>query len=135
MAESQSPCVLVVEDNPLNMRLAVDLLTLNNLRVLEAESGEAALELIRRERPDLILLDIRLPGMDGFEVCRRLRDDPRLAAVRIVAMTASVMREEAQRILDDGFDDYIQKPIDTRAFVQKVRALLASPRGAGSPGP
>jgi CheY-like chemotaxis protein len=116
--------ILVVEDHPLNMRLAVDLLTLGGFNVLEAADGETALEVVKTNRPDLVLLDIRLPGMDGFELFRKIREDASLNPIKIVALTASVMRAEEQKIVDLGFTDYITKPIDTKQFIKKIQAIV-----------
>ena len=79
--------------------------------------------LARRERPDLILMDLQLPGMDGFAALRMLRDDPATAGLRVVAFTASVMKENMDRIGDAGFDGYLAKPISVREFPGQVRAL------------
>lgn len=125
MADAETkPAILIVEDNPLNMRLAADLLTLNGLQVIEATDGERALELLKDTIPHLILMDIRLPGMDGIELFKKIREDARYAAVKIVALTASVMRDEEQRIKAMGFNDFISKPIDTKGFVARVRSIL-----------
>jgi CheY-like chemotaxis protein len=114
----------VVEDHPLNMILTTDLLTFAGFTVLQATDGETALEVARASRPDLILLDIQLPGMNGFEVFEQIRKDPRLHSIKIVALTASVMREEEQKILGMKFDGYIPKPIDTKQFVNTIRTFL-----------
>jgi CheY-like chemotaxis protein len=116
--------ILVVEDHPLNMILTTDLLTLAGFTVLQAADGATALEVVRASQPDLILLDIQLPGMNGFEVFEQIRKDPRLNSIKIVALTASVMREEEQKILGMRFDGYIPKPIDTKQFVNTVRTFL-----------
>lgn len=124
---SGKPTVLLVEDNPLNMTLASDLLTMNGFRVLQATEGEAAVELAKTHRPDLMLLDIRLPGIDGFEVFRRLRQDAALNVLKIVALTASVMKEDEEKIRAMGFTAYLPKPIDVKQFVGQVRALMSAP--------
>lgn len=115
--------VLVVEDNPVNMKLASDLLALHGFHVLQAETGEDALRLMRERIPDLVLTDLHLPGMDGVEFFKRIRADASLASLKVVALTASAMREEEAHIRALGFTDYISKPIDTRRFVEKIRAL------------
>lgn len=120
----QPPVVLLVEDHPLNMTLAADLLTLAGFKVLQATDGQTALEVAKAGRPNLVLLDIRLPDIDGFEVLRRLRVDRTFASTKVVALTASVMREEAERIMERGFDGYIPKPIDTKQFAATVRGFL-----------
>ena len=116
---------MIVEDNPLNMKLAADLLELHGFTVLKAYEGETALRLLETAQPDLILLDLHLPGMDGLEVFKKIRANAGLQRVRVVALTASVMREEEQRIRACGFTDYITKPFDTKAFVKKIQELLA----------
>jgi len=121
----QRKTILIVEDNPANMKLAADLLELHGFTVLKAYEGETALRLLETERPDLILLDLHLPGMDGLEVFKKIRADAGLEGIRVVALTASAMREEEQRIRACGFTDYIAKPIDTKAFVNKIQQLLA----------
>jgi len=117
--------VLIVEDNPLNMKLAADVLELNGFAVVKATDGETALQLIKSHPFQLILLDIHLPGMDGFELFQRIHDDPACAHIRIVALTASAMREDEERIRQAGFHDYIAKPIEVKSFIQKVRTLTA----------
>ncbi len=119
--------VMIVEDHPLNMRLAADLLSLNGFRVMEAADGETALRLLEAAFPDLILLDIHLPGLNGVEVFTRIRQHPAWRSLKVIAMTASVMKEEEQKIIAMGFDGFIAKPIDTRRFIQHVRSLLGAP--------
>lgn len=126
MAEaSGKPVVLVVEDNPVNMKLTVDLLELNGFSVLKAADGDQALQLLAAAMPALILLDLHLPGMDGFEVFQKIRANPAWAGCKIVALTASAMREDEEKIRNAGFTDYIAKPINTKQFVQKVKQLTA----------
>lgn len=116
--------VLVVEDNDRSRRLACDLLTIHGFEVTEADTGEAALDLARRCRPVLALLDIQLPGIDGTEVLALLRSDAELRHIPAVAVTAYAMHGDEERLLALGFDAYISKPIDTRAFVPRLLALL-----------
>lgn len=118
--------ILIVEDNERNMKLAVDLLELALFRVLKAFDGETAMEILKTERPDLILLDIGLPGISGYEVYARVRADERLKSVKVVAFTASVMKHEKEKMLQEGFDAFIAKPIDTVNFVREIKALLGS---------
>ena len=126
MAEMLSkPVVLVVEDNPVNMKLAADLLELNGFAVLKAGDGEQAFQLLAAATPALILLDLHLPGMDGFEIFQRIRANSAWAGCKIVALTASAMREDEEQIRDAGFTDYIAKPINTKQFIQKVKQLTA----------
>ncbi|MFL5403962.1 MAG: response regulator [Gemmatimonadales bacterium] len=118
--------ILIVEDNALNLELASDLLTAAGYTVRQARTGEEGVRAALAETPSLILMDLRLPGMDGFSALRRLRDDPRTAHVRTVALTAQAMRGDQEAVLAAGFDDYISKPIDTRTFSQTVARVLGS---------
>lgn len=127
--------ILLVEDNHLNRELASDLLRVAGFEVVEAETGEVALAQAGLAVPDLILLDIRLPGMDGFEVMNRLRRYARLATVPVVALTAQAMEGDREIALVAGFRGYITKPINTRTFVQEVMSHLRSqpgPDGGGT---
>jgi two-component system cell cycle response regulator DivK len=125
----QGRTVVVVEDNVRSRRLVRDLLELNGFDIVEAESAEEALEAIQDTRPDLVLLDIQLPGMDGVAALRVLRADPRTAGVPAIAVTAYAMRGDEERLLEEGFDAYIAKPIDTRAFVPRLLAVLEARGG------
>jgi CheY-like chemotaxis protein len=116
--------VVVVEDNERSRRLARDLLELHGFTVLGVATAEEGLELVRRDPPDLLLLDIQLPGMDGVEALKLLRADPDLEKVPAVAVTAYAMRGDEERLLAEGFDAYIAKPIDTRAFVPRLLEVL-----------
>lgn len=116
--------VLVVDDNPVSRELIREVLEAPGREILEAAHGQAALDVVRRSRPDLVLLDIQMPLLDGFEVLARIRQEPQLASVRVVALTAFAMRGDRQRALDAGFDDYITKPVDGAALRKHVRALL-----------
>jgi two-component system cell cycle response regulator DivK len=116
--------VLVVEDNDRSRRLTCDLLCIHGFEVVETDTGEAALDLARRCRPVLALLDIQLPGIDGTEVLTALRADADLRHIPAVAVTAFAMHGDEERLLGLGFDAYISKPIDTRAFVPRLVALL-----------
>ncbi|MEA2725344.1 MAG: two-component system, cell cycle response regulator DivK [Gemmatimonadales bacterium] len=116
--------VLVIEDNTLNLELVRDVLITAGMRVLEARSGAEGLEAAARSIPSLILLDIRLPGMDGFAVLRHLRADPLTASIPIVALTAQAMVGDKEQALEAGFSGYIPKPIDTRTLAESVRRLL-----------
>jgi len=123
-AQNQEKIILVVEDNERNMKLAADLLELDQFRVLKAFDGETALETLKTQRPDLILLDIGLPGISGDEVYRQIRANPDLGSIKIVAFTASVMRHEKEKMLQAGFDAFIAKPIDTTNFTHEIKVLL-----------
>lgn len=123
MAIENIKTVLVVEDNARNMKLAVDVLELNGFHVLKATNAEFALIVLSSCVPHLILLDIGLPGMSGFEVYVKIRENSALASTKIAAFTASVMREEQQKIIDMGFDAFIPKPIDIDDFIGRVKML------------
>ncbi|MBI3006690.1 MAG: response regulator [candidate division NC10 bacterium] len=116
--------VLVVEDNPLNRRLAVDVLRSAGYEVAEAEGVLEARLCLARSLPDLIVLDISLPGTDGIALLRQLRADQRTRAIPIVATTALAMERDRERILQAGFDAYLAKPFSPRVFRQVVGALL-----------
>ena len=117
--------VLIVEDNEKNRRLARDILQHNGFETIEAIDGEAGVAMARRDRPDLVLMDIQLPGIDGFEALRRLRDDPATALIPVIAVTASVMTSDVGRIAEAGFDAYIEKPIRYASFLAKIRDMIA----------
>jgi CheY-like chemotaxis protein len=118
--------ILVVEDTPANLELVTDLLEIAGYHVLTATAAESGLELARRERPDLILMDVGLPGMDGLEAARRLRDDPATVDIPGVALTARAMRGDEALARAAGCRAYLSKPIDTRNFVRRVAELLAT---------
>ena len=113
--------ILIVEDNVKNMKLARDLLQYHGFATLEATTASEALRLAAANLPDLVLMDIQLPDMDGESALRSLRANAPTAGLRVVALTASAMREDRARLLAAGFDGYISKPIDIRAFPGQVR--------------
>ncbi len=116
--------ILVVEDNPLNMQLVTDLLDAAGYNVLQAVTAEAGVDIARSVVPDLILMDLRLPGMDGYAALRALRADVRTAMIPTAALTAQAMDGDARAAIDAGFDAYITKPINTRKFAQEVEQLV-----------
>lgn len=116
--------ILIVEDDPLSMRLTVDLFELNGFNTLSCENGNSALETLKNNIPDIILLDINMPKMNGFEVYKRIRQDCRLDNIKVVALSGSVMKEDEQRIMAAGFDDFVPKPIDIKGLVRKIRDYL-----------
>jgi two-component system, cell cycle response regulator DivK len=122
--------IVLIEDNEKNRKLARDVLTHQGYRVAEAESAETGLALVARERPALILMDIHLPGIDGIEALRRLRADAGTRDIPVIAVTASAMTHDRQKILAAGFDGYQSKPISVRPFLAAVREALD--RRAGS---
>ena len=116
--------ILVVEDNERNRKLVRDVLTFKGYQIIEAETGEEGVRLAQERRPRLILMDIRLPGVDGIEALGRLRGDATTRDIPIMAMTASVMAEDRQRITGAGFDAYQGKPIKVKEFLAAVADLL-----------
>ena len=120
--EGAGRLILIVEDNEKNMKLARDVLQFHGFRTMEATTGEDALLLVRDETPDLVLMDVALPGIDGVETTRQLRDNPSMANVPIVALTASVTQADRARFGDAGFAGLIAKPIDVLNFPAQVLA-------------
>lgn len=116
--------ILVADDNPVSRELVREVLEAPGRSIVEAADGEEALDKIGKERPDLVLLDIQMPVLDGFGVIRRLRLDPRTASLPVLALTAFAMKGDRARALAAGFDAYITKPIDTAALRQLVEQVL-----------
>lgn len=116
--------ILVVEDNPLNRKLVRDVLTALGYDVVAAASGEDGVRLAHECAPDLVLMDLQLPGIDGVEALRRLRGDPVVADVPVVAVTAFAMRQDQERAYADGFDGYLAKPISVRSLPAQVARFL-----------
>jgi CheY-like chemotaxis protein len=122
--------ILIVEDNEKNRKLVRDVLQFKGYRTIEAETAELGLSLARESHPALILMDIQLPGMSGIDALGHLRADPDTRDIPVMAVTASAMTQDRQKILAAGFDAYESKPIDVRAFVAHVAEMLAAgPRG------
>ncbi|HVR23297.1 MAG TPA: response regulator [Candidatus Polarisedimenticolia bacterium] len=121
--------VLVAEDNAVNRELIRELLELRGYTVLEACDGQEALGIIERAQPDLLLLDIGMPVLDGFAVVRRIRASPRIARLPIVAVTAYAMQGDRERILDSGFDGYLSKPINSSSLTEELNRLLTKQAG------
>jgi two-component system cell cycle response regulator DivK len=117
--------ILIIEDDEKNRKLVRDLLQFSGYRTLEAVSGEDGVTLAAEHKPDLILMDYQLPGIDGIEAFRRIRDASGTAHNPIVAITASAMPEEARKIKEAGFDDFQTKPINVKEFLQAVVDLLS----------
>lgn len=116
--------VLYVEDNPDNRLLVRRILQADGFDVLEASSAAEALELLNRQTPDLILMDINMPDLDGYTLTTRLKQDPDFNRVPIVALTANVMKGDRERSLEAGCDGYIQKPIDVDRLPSQVSSFL-----------
>ena len=119
-----SACILIVDDNPINLKLAADVLETDGFRVERAADAEQAAELLEHIMPDLILMDIALPGIDGLTFTRRLKADGRFSHLPVVALTAFAMKGDEQKAYDAGCDGYITKPIDTRQLSRQVAAVL-----------
>jgi len=117
--------ILIVDDNEQNRRLARDVLEFAGFRTLEAAGGIEGLALAAEHRPDLILMDIRMPDLNGTEAVRMLKEDERTAAIGVVALTSSTMKGDRERFLAEGFDGYLEKPIRVREFADQVRSHLA----------
>jgi two-component system, cell cycle response regulator DivK len=120
--------ILIVEDNEKNMKLVRDILVHHGHRVIEATTGEEGVRLALSEQPDLILMDIQLPDISGVEALARIRAVPALQAVPVLAVSASVMPDEQQRIVSSGFDAFIAKPISIKPFLEAVNAALREGR-------
>jgi two-component system cell cycle response regulator DivK len=121
--------VLIVEDNAKNLKLARDVLQFHGFRTVEAVNGEDGMILAREHLPDLILMDIALPGIDGVEATRQLKSEPSTATIPIVALTASVMQADRARFDAAGFAGLIAKPIDVLSFPAQVLAYCRKPSG------
>jgi len=121
--------ILIAEDNPVNRELLRELLEMRGHTVDEACNGEEALRMIEQTRPDLVLLDIGMPVLDGFEVIRKIRAKPGFAAMPVVAVTAYAMQGDREKILSSKFDGYLSKPVDSKSLTQELDRLLSSPRG------
>jgi len=118
------PRVLVVEDNQDNRELVVKVLEINGYQVIEAVDGEDAIEKIRTENPDLILMDLYIPKIDGYEVTRRLKGDRSLRDIPVIALTAHAMKGDMEDALAAGCDGYISKPIDVRELPGQIKRFL-----------
>jgi two-component system cell cycle response regulator DivK len=116
--------IVIIEDNEKNRKLARHILEHEGYRILEAEGGEEGVRLVKAHRASLVLMDIRLPDIDGIEALRRLRDDPVTSAIPVMAVTASAMTTDRFKIMAAGFDAYQSKPIALKPFVAAVRELI-----------
>ena len=125
--------ILIVEDNEKNRKLARDVLSFKGYRTVETESAEEGLKVAEEQRPDLILMDFHLPGMNGIEALAVLRANPATAAIPVIAVTASAMTEDRARIMKAGFEGLQTKPISVLEFIAAVEAALAKKREGGSP--
>jgi two-component system, cell cycle response regulator DivK len=119
----ESALILIVEDDEKSRRLMADVLNHQGYRVIETDNAEDGIDIMRRERPDLVLMDIHLPGMSGMEALRVIRADDSIKTTRIMAITASVMGSERHKIKAVGFDAFEPKPINLKAFLIAVKEL------------
>ena len=117
--------ILLIEDNEQNRILMRQILVRYGYDMLEAKDGLTGLEMAREHMPDLILLDIQMPVMNGFMVIRELRNDPELRMIKAIAVTSFAMKGDREKALQAGFDEYVTKPIDTRKFPELVKEILA----------
>ena len=120
--------ILIVEDNDKNRKLMRDVLQFKGYRLAEAETGEDGVRLARELHPDLVLMDIQLPGINGITAFRQIRDDPTTAAIPVIAVTASAMNQDRQTIMAAGFDGYQSKPLNVKGFIEAVRQILEGKR-------
>ena len=116
--------ILIVEDNEKNRKLVRDVLTFKGYRLAEAETGEDGVRLAKELRPDLVLMDIQLPGINGIVALGQIREDPALRDTPVIAVTASAMTQDRQKIMAAGFNGYQSKPINVKDFLAAVRAML-----------
>ncbi len=116
--------ILIVEDNEKNMKLVRDVLQAKGYATIEAITGEDGVRLAAEHKPDLILMDIQLPGINGIDALRILRASPATAAIPAIAVTASVMQNDRKHITEAGFDGYLGKPLNLKEFLDTVRAML-----------
>jgi CheY-like chemotaxis protein len=125
--------VLIAEDNAVNRELLRELLELRGYSVLEACDGQEALQAVAQTHPEMLLLDIGMPVMDGFAVIRKIRENPRLATLPVVAVTAYAMRGDQERILNSGFDGYLSKPVNAFSLAQELDRVFAKGSQAVNP--
>lgn len=121
---SAKKIILVADDSVASRELIREVLDMSGFEVIEATDGEEAVRLVRQDVPDLLLVDIQMPRLDGYGVLRELRADPRFSDLRVVALTAFAMQGDSERALDAGFDGYITKPVDIAALRQEIRRFL-----------
>jgi CheY-like chemotaxis protein len=120
----QDKRILIIEDNLLNRKLVRQLLIIGKAQTLEAETAEKGIQLAREHLPDLILMDIQLPGMNGFDATRMIKSDPKLSQIPVVALTSFAMQGDDNRAFEAGCDGYITKPVNTRTFLESVGEYL-----------
>ncbi len=118
--------ILIVEDNDKNRRLIVDILKYYGYEIIEAENGEEAVRIAREQKPDLIIMDLQMPVMNGFETIKILKSDPVTKDIKVIAVTSFAMAGDREKVFAAGFDDYISKPLNTRELPELVKRLLSS---------
>jgi CheY-like chemotaxis protein len=118
--------VLIAEDNAINRELLRELLEARGYAVLEAGNGQEALHMIEQDRPNIVLLDLGMPVLDGFGVIRKIRENPQLAALPVLAVTAYAMQGDRERVLSSGFDGYLSKPVNSRSLAEELDRLLTA---------
>ena len=121
----EAKTILVIEDNPLNMKLLRGLLKISNYTMLEAGDAETGLEMAAKEQPDLILMDIQLPGMDGLTATRTLKETPGICHIPVIALTSYAMSGDKEKALAVGCTDYITKPISTKGLLNTLNEMFA----------
>jgi two-component system, cell cycle response regulator DivK len=122
-----SELILIVEDNPRNLKLLRDTLQVKGYQTIDAGTGEQGVQLARERQPALVLMDIQLPGISGLEALGQLRADPSTRSIPVIAVTASVMAQERQKVMAAGFDGFQGKPISVRELLETIRRVLAGP--------
>lgn len=120
--------ILLIEDQPLNLKLMRVLLNVNGYEVIEAVDAEAGLSVARCEQPDLIIMDIQLPGIDGLTATRMIREDPLMKHIQVIAVTSMAMSGDREKALAAGCAGYMTKPIDTRTFSREISRFLQEPQ-------
>ena len=118
--------ILVIEDNALNMKLVRSLLKIGKFEILEAEDAESGIQLMRQHLPDLVLMDVQLPGMNGLKATRIIKRDPTIKEIPIVALTSYAMQGDEEKAAEAGCSGYITKPIDTKSFLQVIDKYICS---------
>ena len=116
--------ILIVEDNPQNRLLVKDVLEFYGYEIMEAEDGQAGIEMAKKYKPDLILMDLQMPVMDGFTAGKIIRGDPDTKNIKMIAVTSFAMLGDKERVMEAGFDHYIAKPINTRELPDLIKEIL-----------
>ena len=125
--------ILIAEDNAVNRELLRELLEILGYTVEEACDGEEALRMVRQSQPDLLLLDIGMPLLDGYGVVSKIRENPRLASLPVVAVTAYAMQGDREKILNSGFNGYLSKPVNARSLAEELERLLGKQEHRSAP--